>query len=63
LFDPKLEIKKMFKRSRYITLHLYNGDSMIYDLESEKFITTIKDSCSNIPYDGIIGSSGKQYAK
>lgn len=60
LFDPKLEIKKIdvFK-NRYITLHLYNGDSMIYDLESEKFITTIKGAHAVISsYDGIIGSSG-----
>ena len=59
LFDPKLEIKKIdvFK-SRYITLHLYNGDSMIYDLESEKFITTIKGAHAVISsYDGIISSS------
>jgi hypothetical protein len=36
---------------------------MIYDLESEKFITTIKGAHAVISYDGIIGSSGKQYAK
>ncbi|CAD0009102.1 WG repeat-containing protein [Flavobacterium chungangense] len=43
LFDPKLDIKAVkIYNDRFITLHLGNGDSMIYDVDKSKFISTIK---------------------
>lgn len=49
LFDPSLEIKKIdMHNDPYVILQLYNGDSMIYDLNKSKFLITIKGALAQI---------------
>lgn len=49
LFDDKLDIKNIeIKYAPFIVVHLYNGESMIYDIQKSKFIIAFKNNLVNI---------------